>query len=899
MMSNTYHLLTVTKSHWDREWYMDYQKTRIRLVHLIDTVLDIVESDPDFVSFMLDGQTLPLEDYLEIKPENSDRLKNAIHSGKIIIGPWYILPDEMLITGEAHIRNYLLGSLEAEKFGAEKMQVGYLPDSFGHPSQMPQIIKKLGMDTIMFWRGATPQTDKNEFRWVAPDGTSVLAILMPEGYSTGCELSETPEVVARRFDEYIEKMSKRSLTNVIYLSNGGDHLEPVRYLSKLLPQVSRQMVRGDVSHTTLERFVSEVKKGIDEKKIKAYKGELWGSNTAILLGSTLSTRTYLKQLNFKASGILENYLEPMFSIAASYGMEYPKGILTRAWKYLMENQPHDSICGCSIDKVHRDMIARYNQVFEISDALNEDLAEFFSDVIDSSSVKGEYPLAVFNTFSTERSGIICATVDVDYRPTAYSDYSKYDDNGKFPIRIIDNCEEAMRPLPTNVRIYDGEKEISARLVDASVQNYLSLGYTRAPHQYNVNRLQLEFRAEDVPAMGWKIFSVVPVYDSCSEPVAEKNCIENEFFIVEACPNGTLTLTDKRNGKVLKGLNRLRDSGDCGDEYTYCPPDNDLIIEPDPASISSCVLVSDALGQTLRVSGKMLIPVESKNRSEGRAEETIECTFVSDISLYYGEEKVDIHTTFDNKAKDHRLRVLFPVGCVAVESHSSGTFSVDTRPVIPPVDEQAMEVCHTYIQKDFCDAGNDEYAVTIANRGLREYEAFNEGDETVLAVTLLRCTGVISQRWMKTRACKGGWSELAPEGQCVGEWDFDYSIIPHVGSWEDAESYFLAHEYNFPMQSLQLRKSENGTIQCNSLISSESRALVFTATKKAEHGDKFIVRMFNSTSKKVETKLHFAPCVHHVAYGNLREDSLSDANISDGSMDILADPFEIITLLLSF
>jgi alpha-mannosidase len=162
-MDKKYTLHAVTMSHWDREWYMDFQKTRLKLVHLIDGLLDILEGDPDFVSFMMDGQTLPLTDYLAVRPQNRERLNRHIQEGRILIGPWYILPDEILITGETHVRNYLLGSRVARDFGVEKMQVGYLPDSFGHPSQMPQILSGLGMDTIVFWRGSTPETDRSEF----------------------------------------------------------------------------------------------------------------------------------------------------------------------------------------------------------------------------------------------------------------------------------------------------------------------------------------------------------------------------------------------------------------------------------------------------------------------------------------------------------------------------------------------------------------------------------------------------------------------------------------------------------------------------------------------------------------------------------------------------------------
>ena len=147
-MSMKAHMICHT--HWDREWYLTREEFRTKLVRLIDGLLDIIDNVPEYVSFMLDGQTIVIEDYLEIKPYNRERLFAALKAGKIICGPWYILPDELLISGEAHIRNYMKGAQVVEEAG-KKMEIGYLPDSFGHPAQMPQIIEGLGMNAMIFW----------------------------------------------------------------------------------------------------------------------------------------------------------------------------------------------------------------------------------------------------------------------------------------------------------------------------------------------------------------------------------------------------------------------------------------------------------------------------------------------------------------------------------------------------------------------------------------------------------------------------------------------------------------------------------------------------------------------------------------------------------------------------
>jgi mannosylglycerate hydrolase len=142
----------VSHTHWDREWYLTYEQFRLRLVGLIDRLLDLMESRPDFEFFHLDGQTIVLEDYLELRPAQEGRLRKLIEDGRILIGPWYDMPDEFLVSGESLVRNLALGHRLASTFGTP-MPVGYLPDLFGHVAQMPQILRGLGLDNAILWRG--------------------------------------------------------------------------------------------------------------------------------------------------------------------------------------------------------------------------------------------------------------------------------------------------------------------------------------------------------------------------------------------------------------------------------------------------------------------------------------------------------------------------------------------------------------------------------------------------------------------------------------------------------------------------------------------------------------------------------------------------------------------------
>jgi mannosylglycerate hydrolase len=143
----------VSHFHWDREWYLPFQDYRALLVSVLDELLDLLEQDPGYRCFTLDGQTVPLEDYLAIRPEQRDRLLRQIKAGNIEIGPWFVQPDEFLLSGESLVRNLLLGFRQARAFGVEPMKVGYVPDCFGHISQLPQLFAGFGIGSAVLFRG--------------------------------------------------------------------------------------------------------------------------------------------------------------------------------------------------------------------------------------------------------------------------------------------------------------------------------------------------------------------------------------------------------------------------------------------------------------------------------------------------------------------------------------------------------------------------------------------------------------------------------------------------------------------------------------------------------------------------------------------------------------------------
>ncbi len=354
----------ICHTHWDREWYFTREEFRAKLVRLIDALLDMIETVPGYVSFMLDGQTIVIEDYLEIRPENRERLSNAMHEGKIICGPWYILPDELLVSGESLIRNYLMGDRVTGGMGG-KMKIAYLPNSFGHPQQLPQIVRGLGMDMMVFWRGTADFMERTEFYWQSlHKGSKILCVHMPFGYGNCCRLDENMDVTVPRLNSMIESLGARSTTDIVLLMNGSDHVAGQKDIVKIVNDFNHIPDGHRIQLSTLERFAADLKSGLHD--LKTYSGEFRYSERTMLLGGTLSTRMPLKQDNFVVQRDMEQYIEPILAWEALAGGGADlRDYCVYLWKKILKNQPHDSICGCSIDAVHAEMSARFQCVKQL------------------------------------------------------------------------------------------------------------------------------------------------------------------------------------------------------------------------------------------------------------------------------------------------------------------------------------------------------------------------------------------------------------------------------------------------------------------------------------------------------------------------------------------------------
>jgi alpha-mannosidase/mannosylglycerate hydrolase len=359
----------VPHTHWDREWYLPFEKFQVRLAAVVDEIIDVLEQDPSFASFTLDGQAIILEDYLEARPEQEGRVRALLAAGRIEVGPSYILPDELLVGSESLVRNLLIGRATCERFGAPPSPVGYLPDSFGHPLQLPQILAGFGIESFVFSRGLGDELDElgTVFRWRAPEGSEVRAFQQLPSYSNFGHVSDSAdaqtriEAIARQFAGLLERADIHDLL----LCAGDDH-EPVRRdLPALCAELEQRLPGTEFRIATYADYVDALAPAADG----VYRGELLGSRVQNILRGVNSARLYLKRANERAERRLLAAETLSALRALSTGRPYPISDFRLAWRQLLRCHPHDSICGCSCDEVHRDMLVRYEQLDRLVDEL--------------------------------------------------------------------------------------------------------------------------------------------------------------------------------------------------------------------------------------------------------------------------------------------------------------------------------------------------------------------------------------------------------------------------------------------------------------------------------------------------------------------------------------------------
>ena len=851
-MKKTLHI--IPHSHWDREWYLPFEKHRTRLIDLIDNVIEVMEANEDYTYYHLDGQFAVIEDYLEVRPSMKDRLLALIHAGRIKVGPWYVLQDEYLTSGESNVRNMLYGIRLCRQIGADPVQSGYFPDAFGNISQAPQIVRGFGMDNAVFGRGVNDVRADNEIVkqngmtnseiiWRGADGSEVLGIMFCNWYCNAMELPSNPESLKKRLDSIVRSTSRFATTDHLLGMNGCDHQPLQKNLHEVIKLANEVQDEVLVKQSNIEDYVEEIRK--NAKDLKVYEGEInsqytagWGN-----LICTASAHVDIKQDNHEAEHLLCGIAEPLSVLLKESTGKYKSDLFLYAWRTLMQNHPHDSICTCSCDEVYDEMKVRFMKSRTCTEELRDYALDKLSKAITTKDVSGEKAIVVFSLSPNKSSGVAKASVDFDMNENVRS-IAIFDENGnEVPAKIIRRPKTFTYTLPED----------------------------RFRQPKYVDRFEVEFPITS-DGIGYVCYSVKANKRPSKHqmPLCENNTLENEFLRVTFKSNGSFDITDKRTGETYFDNNLFEDTADHGNLYNYEQPDGDVAVVSDNHQAKISLFEKSAFSATYKVALTL-------KKGIG---------ITSYVTLTTGIARVDIKTVVDNKNKDHRVRALFPTGFDTEYVYAEGQFDIVKRSIKPaftwenPCNAQRLQTFVTL--KD----DNANRALLLSTRGVVEYEVLRDGKNT-LALTLLRAVGEV-----------GDWGVFpTPKGQKIGKYTLEYSIMPYDQE-DESEAYSLGYSFSYPQIVAVGTDKHDGTMpEKASYVSFDNEYIRASAFKKKEDGNSSVIRLFNTHTKDVDLTITLGECYTRANLLTMKENTVEELTVENGKITMNIPAKKIITIEL--
>ncbi len=868
----------VPHTHWDREWYASFQTFRVRLVTLLDELLDLLDRDESYERFLLDGQTVVVDDYLEIRPDAERRLAALADAGRLQIGPWMVLMDEFMVSGETMVRDLQLGMARAAQLGAV-MEVGYLPDMFGHVAQMPQLLRLAGLEHAVVWRGVPAAIDRTAFWWEAPDGSRVRAEYLYGSYSNGRDLPKEATALVARARGYEAELGPARLDGGgMLLMNGTDHQLPQPWLGQVVADANAAQDEYRFRITSLPEYLAEQPTPDD---LATWTGELRSGARANVLMGVASNRVDVHQVCAAAERALERRAEPASALLLP-PERYPDRLLDVGWRALVLNSAHDSSCACSADEVVDAVVVRYQEARQIGDALTRDALRDLATRIDTPPGS----TLVWNPTAVDRTGLVRLTVP-----------------GEGPVHLVDDEGAA---CPTQLLGVVGGDGFSATVVGTKVRWVLEM--IRGPEfagarigrvtrrelapddwEYTLDAVRsgeqpidldglrdellalgeqgatLRFRqtlppARDVlvatpsvPGFGWRTLTAVDGDGPSSRLVAGPGIVENEHLRVEVDPgDGTLTLTTI-DGVVVQGANRLVDGGDGGDTYNYSPPAVDTVVDR-PESVHVETTESGPVRARIVVTSVYDLPrsaIGDERSCDRRSDETERVHVVTTVELRADEPFVRLHVDLDNRCRDHRLRAHFPLPQPVDGSDAECAFAVVHRGLTAEggPNEHGLP---TFVSRRFVDCSDGEAGLAVLHDGLLEYEVVDDGrgPGREVALTLLRATGYLSRSELSLRPNPAGPLDPLDGPQLQGRVAVDYALLPHRGSWREAGLHRAADAFLVPLERVRAGGAQRSAPPSGRALRVEGAEV--SAVRR--DGGRLVVRVFNASPEPSEVSV---------------------------------------------
>lgn len=869
-----------SSTHWDREWYQPFQGYRYRLADMFDKLIKLFETDPEYKTFHIDGQAVMPEDYARIAAaENVEALKKLIRNGNILVGPWYTMPDELNPSGESLIRNLMKGHAAAAEWGADVWKYGYICDMFGHISQMPQLFNGFSIGYALLGRGTYQETPAY-FNWRSPDGSTCLCYrLNPyEGYGDFNRLvyndCDDEAELRKRIKKYIDAELERTEIPVVIIMDGFDHAEANPDTTRFFKIIRELYPDAEIHHENLcnaAEYVKRLKNDfpvITEELLHTSRIE---NHYLCIPTHTISSYYNLKNANDKCQNILEKTLEPLAVFTKLIGKPLNRRAVSLAYEYLLKNHPHDSICGCSVDQVNKDMEYRYDQIREINDVMLE-FYRFGMTGHSKSNCDGTYSLVFTNMlpFAYTRTLHVELPFRKDF-PSKYSELFGYESINSF-------------------RIYDENgSEIPYRVIDIQ-SDMKKRYYGNRFHETDIHTVSMEV---SVPAFGTSVYTVkasdTPSRYSARIP-SGVNYAENDYIRLDINSDGTFNIFDKITEKSYTDLCMLADDSEIGDGWYHVNAVNDSVVYSLSKDAITEKVVDSPTECTFKVTRFFRIPEAeiSDLRGKRRSENYTCLKIISYISVFKNSKSVRVHMEFENTAKDHRMRLLLKTGIDSQSYFTGQAFYCAERHVgkSPETDSWFEPTpLEGFTNGILGKRGNNGNGLAfVSSCGLHECSAFDDPDGTI-SVTLLRSFG--------TTVLTNGESRC----QLNIPLEYDFEILPLDSDTSYSDLLKLQSVISADLIPTFFPVAENKTKSVKDIIKLSGESISLSVIKQSEDEKGIIVRVFNSSDKLSSGVISTSLKLLSVTETNLNEEPGAVLSHTSSSFEFELAPWKIQTYKL--
>lgn len=909
----------ISNTHWDREHRHSFPATQFMLTELMDELVEILEGDENYKYFTLDGQSIMIDDYLEVKPYMKERLEKLIKDGRILIGPWYSLVDCYSVNQESIVRNLLTGKKKCESI-ADYMKVGYSIFSFGQIAQLPQIYSGFGIKDVLFYKGSNAKVfPKSEFVWNAPDGTAVLAnrlgnykrwnfsfcFTMPvifggtptklgwdskfsENYRLCHMIDEDKkhfyaneaspdrrirtEEIDGAIDALIEDTDASNSENIRIGFDGTDFIPPTREVPEAISIANSMQEKMELVHSNPVLYFEDFRKDVDVDGLQKYCGELRYGPVDHLHSETMGSNIELKIADFKAENKLINVLEPLNVFSMLSGGAYDKDQLELVWKNLFKTHAHDSIHGSGDPHIKTDNLNRLEQINEMEDYLIRRACENICREINVDGLEdNETGIVVFNTCPYEKSQVV----------TVYADLPLED-------------------IPENPVIYDGDERVE---VYYSAQEQFTMGMinrSNRPKSVRCVRVKMMAYMKNVPAMGYKMLTLSwtkgdPTKNPAPfppgvfpyNPIGKgADVLDNGVLRVSVNADGTLNVFDYVAKREYNNLHYFTDEGCSGDFWVHRQPRDNSVYSSKTSVKSILIKENSGLKATLEIKYEMDIPKGLSADGNKRSDVFEKMLITTDVTLEKDSRRLDFKTEIQNNSNNHLLTMVIPTGVQTNEVLCDSAFEQRRRPIgnISDNNGRRGDELLRFAVQTFADVSDEKGGVTLITQGNKEMYA-EENCGCSFNVTMLRA---VSGKFPVHDDCFLTFEN--ENADCKGTFDTRYALYFH-----DAESNVSkeSKKYLTNLSVMQLGHGTGGSL--SDKCSFMGADFELSCVKRGEESNAIVMRLYNPTDK-VQKGCAWVRGAKGARLCSLAEEELEPLVIENGKAQLEIEPYKIVTVM---